>query len=93
MKLEDPFANLAIPPGEVKVIQSRGVRKRQTKRRRQFAIFPMAWYERMSGAAGRTYHVAIWLLHENFRRGGHPIKVANGRLGLDGTSSPQPLSA
>jgi hypothetical protein len=54
------------------------------KRRQQFIQMPMTWYERLRGADGQTYRVALYLLHLHWKTKGDPIKLANGMLAIDG---------
>jgi hypothetical protein len=54
------------------------------RRRKQFVLLPMSWYERLKGADGQTYRVAWFLLHLHWKNNGGPIKLANGMLKMDG---------
>jgi hypothetical protein len=57
------------------------------KRREQFAILPMQWYEKLAkpSPAGRcTCLVAWYLLYLNWKNDGKPFKLANGMLKYDG---------
>jgi hypothetical protein len=56
------------------------------RRCQQFVKVPWAWVERLEGAAGQTYRVALCLLHLNWKAGGKPVKFPNGMLGIDGVS-------
>ncbi len=56
------------------------------RRRRQFIMVPWAWMERLVGASGQTYRVALWLVYQHWKSGGGEIKVANGMLEIDGIS-------
>ena len=56
------------------------------RRRSQFVKVPWAWIERLKGASGQTYRVALCLLHQHWRARGEPIKLANGMLRIDGVS-------
>jgi hypothetical protein len=60
------------------------VPRKVQKRRTHFVRFPMTWFERMRGAPGQTYRVALYLLYLNWRGKGAPIKLANGMLREDG---------
>ena len=62
------------------------VPKKLQRRRRHFVLVPMAWYERLAGASGQTYCVALYLLYLNWRTEGRPFQLANGLLQLDGVS-------
>src|SRR5512139_3263679 len=59
-------------------------RQKLQKRRQHFIRFPMTWFERMRGAPGQTYRVALYLLYLNWKGKGAPIKLANGMLQEDG---------
>ena len=56
------------------------------KRREQFVMLPMAWFDRLKGATGQTHRVALYLLHLNWKGKGAPIKLTNGMLERDGVS-------
>ena len=56
------------------------------KRRRQFVKVPWVWIERLQGAGGQTYRVALCLLYLHWKGRGGPVRLANGMLGLDGVS-------
>ena len=77
-----------LSPEQEAQIQERRVsepRKLQ-KRRRRFIPVPMAWRERLDGAAGKTYAVALDLLYLGWKGKGAPIKLANGMFRIDGVS-------
>src|SRR5437764_11510745 len=71
---------LRITTGEVWAVVPKKIRKR----RRQFILLPMTWYERLRGADGQTYRVDWFLLHLHWKNNGDPITLANGMLGMDG---------
>jgi hypothetical protein len=57
----------------------------------RYALFPMAWVERLKGASGQTWMVAVQVLYRDFwdntRKGkasGQPFKFANGMLTIYG---------
>jgi hypothetical protein len=57
------------------------------KRRRHFIKVPWTWFDRLKGATGQTYRVALYLLYLHWRNGGsRPFTLANGMLRLDGVS-------
>jgi hypothetical protein len=81
----DPFdiENLRLPKsmiGERPAIVPRKIRKR----REQFAKLPMIWWEKLEGASGQTCRVAWYLLYQNWKAGGKPIKLANEMLTKSG---------
>jgi hypothetical protein len=59
----------------------------------RYALFPMAWAERLKGASGQTWMVAVHVVYQDFwentRKGktsGQPFKLANGMLKIYGVS-------
>jgi hypothetical protein len=68
------------------------VPKKIKKRRLEFAMVPMTWYERLEGASGQTVRVAIhlcyldWKINGKTPPSGLPIKLASGMLKTDGVS-------
>jgi hypothetical protein len=57
------------------------------KRREQFVMLPMWWYENLAApvpACRCTCLVAWHLLHLNWKSRGQPFKLANGMLEYDG---------
>lgn len=59
------------------------------KRREQFVVLPMWWYEKLANplpACRCTCLVAWYLLHLNWKSRGKPFKLANGMLDYDGIS-------
>ena len=77
----DPF-DLALSDDQVRVLTV--VPRKIQKRRQQFVVLPMTWYERMRGAHGQTYRVAWYLLFLHWKTNGDPVKLANGMLAIDG---------
>jgi hypothetical protein len=74
----DP-ATFAAPPIPAKI----------RKRRGQFVLMPMWWYERLKNppvATGITCLVALHLLHLNWKNHGKQFKLPNGMLEYDGIS-------
>jgi hypothetical protein len=59
------------------------------KRREQFTMLPMRWYEKLANPVptGRcTCLVAWYVLHLHWKNHGRPFKLANGMLEYDGIS-------
>ena len=56
------------------------------KRRQHFVMVPWSWIERLNGATGQTYRVAMILLYMDWKNRGAPIKLPNGMLEIDGVS-------
>jgi hypothetical protein len=82
----DPFdlRNLRMPVGEAERLAA--VPRKIQKRRRQFVMLPMTWWEKLEGASGQTCRVAWYLLYENWKNEGVPIKLANEMLARSGIS-------
>ena len=47
-----------------------------SKRRKHFIMLPFTWLERLSGAGGQVYALAIHLLYRDWKTNGMPIKLA-----------------
>ena len=54
------------------------------KRRQHFVMVPWSWIERLNGAAGQTYRVAVILLYMGWKGRGDPVKLSNVALTIDG---------
>jgi hypothetical protein len=80
---DDPFniGNLRLPSDQV----LRTPRK-IARRREHFVMVPFRWLERLNGAGGKVYAVALHLLYLHWKAKGAPIKLANGMLKVDGIS-------
>jgi hypothetical protein len=76
-----PF-DLALTDDQVRVLNV--VPRQIQKRRAHFISIPFAWLERLRGAHGQTYRLALLLLYRHWKDGGEPIKLANGMLAIDG---------
>ena len=72
--IDDVFDDFRVVPTKIR------------KRREQFVMFPMTWFDRLKGATGQTHRVALYLLHLSWKEKGAPIKLANGMLERDGVS-------
>jgi hypothetical protein len=62
------------------------VPRRIRKRREQFVLVPWTWIEKLEGASGQTYRVALHILHLHWKHGEQPFKLPNGMLRIDGVS-------
>jgi len=81
---DDPFdlGNLRLPPEQV---QAPGTPRKIANRRKHFIQVPFYWVERLAGASGQTWHLAMHLLYLHWKKGrSTPIKLANGMLQIDG---------
>jgi len=91
---DDPFdlGNLRLPPEQV---QAPGTPRKIANRRKHFIQVPFYWVERLAGASGQTWHLAMHLLYLHWKKGrSTPIKLANGMLqkvaSAGGTGVPRP---
>jgi len=83
---DDPFGlgKLFLPP-DMLAQERWAVVPRRIQRRRQHHIqMPWRWYEKLAGADGQTYRVALYLLYLHWKGRGEPIKLANGMMARDG---------
>jgi hypothetical protein len=60
--------------------------KKIGKRKEHFTMVPWTWIERLNGATGQTYRVALFLLYQHWKGKCEPIKLPNGMLKIDGVS-------
>ena len=89
MPAEDPFdveTLRADPANPGFVVKRATVSAKIDKRRGQFIRLPWLWFEKLAGATGQTYRVALYLLFLHWKNGCKPIKLANGMLAIDGVS-------
>jgi len=56
------------------------------KRREHFIRLPFSWLDRLNGASGQVYALALHLLYLRWKGHGAPVKLANGMLAIDGIS-------
>jgi hypothetical protein len=81
----DPFdLKSLLIPDEVQALAR--VPAKIQKRREQFVMVPMLWYEALNGAHASSYRVALHLLHLHWKDGGGSIDLANEMLKVDGVS-------
>jgi hypothetical protein len=66
------------------VVERRLVPRKIQKRLDHFVKVPWTWIERLKGADGQTYRVALCLLYLHWKGNGAPIKLASGMLTMDG---------
>jgi hypothetical protein len=81
----DIRANLALPAELLPQVWA-VVPRKIARRRERFIAVPWSWLERLEGANGKTYHLALHLLYLHWKDRGQSIKLANGMLRLDGVS-------
>jgi hypothetical protein len=85
MTSDDPIDGFVLTDDQVQQRLASVPRKIQ-KRRQHFVQVPWAWVERLVGAPGQTYRLALMLLYQHWKRKGEPVKLANGMLKIDGVS-------
>jgi hypothetical protein len=80
----DPFDldDLRLPPDQLRTITPRKI----LKRRKHFVTVPFEWVERLNGAGGKTYALALHVLYLGWKNKGRPFTLANGMLQIDGVS-------
>jgi hypothetical protein len=72
--------DLKLPP-EMVCERPVGIPERIKKRQRQFVQLPLALVDKVAcHSRDKTFAVLCYLLHENWKQGGGPIKVPNGFL-------------
>jgi hypothetical protein len=84
LDLSDPaFAHLSDPTIAPK---TGGQPKRKASEwKRYYTLFPYSWQERLRGCkAGSIFLLALYLLYEHWRSGGHRIRLSNGVLAAEG---------
>jgi hypothetical protein len=90
MNKHDPFdpANLRIDPTDPAFAakpDTPNPKRKTSKWKRQFTLFPYTWQERLQGCkAGSTYRLALYLLYEHWRNRGRRIRLSNGVLAAEG---------
>ena len=85
MKNDDPFDDietLRLSPDQLHSITP----KKILKRREHFIRVPFSWLERLNGASGKDYSLALHLLYRHWKAKGRPFTLANGMLEIDGIS-------
>jgi hypothetical protein len=88
--MRDPFdpKNLAISAiADAIPVKRVGTAIKIQKRRKNFAMVPMWWYEKLQGCRStKTILLAIYLAHLDWKSKGKPFTLANGMLEYDGIS-------
>ena len=77
---EDPFdlQALRVDPNDGELLRLAKVPAKVQKRRGHFIKVPWVWFERLAGAHGQTYRLALYLLYLYWKDGsGQPIKLSN----------------
>lgn len=78
----DDIENLRLNPDQTRTITP----KKILKRRDHFVRVPFGWLERLDGASGKGYSLALHLLYRHWKAKGRPFTLANGMLRVDGIS-------
>lgn len=89
MSNRDPFdleALIVDPTDPTLIVKRAAVPAKVRKRREQFIIVPMVWFEKLAGATNQTHRVALYLLHLHWKNHSKPFKLPNGMLQIDGIS-------
>jgi hypothetical protein len=81
-----PYSRCRLPDGLVVLERRAAVPAKLQRRKRHFISVPMTWFERLAGASGQTYRIALSLLYLSWRARGEPIRLANGPPRVDGVS-------
>jgi hypothetical protein len=81
MKPDDPFAL-----ENLRLVQVPRTPHKIAKRRHHFIQVPFVWLERLNGASGKAYAVALHIQYLHWRNKGKPFALANGMLQLDGVN-------
>jgi hypothetical protein len=90
--MHDPFdpANLQLSPEQLETITATkcvGTPIKIQKRRKNFIMFPMWWYEKLQTCkSAKTVLLAVYLLHLDWKHKAKPFTLANGMLEYDGIS-------
>src|SRR5262245_53735271 len=98
--IEDPYADLKqhrwTPELQARIEQARQAPRpsgKLHKHRQHFVKVPGQWIERLQGATGQTYRVALCLLYLHWKGRGGAVKLGNAVLKLDGVSRQSKLLA
>jgi hypothetical protein len=88
--MHNPFdlKNLTISPiPDAIPVKRVGTPMKIQKRRNNFAMVPMWWYEKLQSCRStKTILLAIYLAHLDWKNKGKPFTLANGMLEYDGIS-------
>jgi hypothetical protein len=82
----DPFDLEKLRLSDEQVQTTTRTPRKIEKRRKHFIKVPFEWVERLKGASGQTWHLALHILYLHWKNNGGPIKLANGMLQIDGIS-------
>jgi hypothetical protein len=66
------------------VLERRLVPRKMQRRQEHFVRVPWTWIDRLKGADGQTYRVALYLLYMDWKGDGSPVKLTSGALAVDG---------
>jgi hypothetical protein len=83
----DPYADIkrCVLPAQTAIAVQRVVPPKIRKRRAQFIKVPWVWAERLFTARrASTLKVALYILHQHWKRHGQPFRLANGAMAMDG---------
>jgi hypothetical protein len=79
----DNLGRLRLPDGMV--VKAKVEPRKVRERRKQFVQVPWQWAERLKHA-NHVWYIALYLLHQDWKGKGAPVKLPNGLLEFDGIS-------
>jgi hypothetical protein len=85
------IAGLTIDPADPTLVPARGARVSDHKARRYFVKIPWAWVQKLEGAPGQTYRLALHILFSHFRERGASIILSNKSAGMSRQSKQRAL--
>jgi hypothetical protein len=82
--MSDDFdlADFTIDPNDPQLVPARMVRLGDHKARRYFVKVPWSWVQKLDGAGGQVYRLALHILFQHFRERGASISLTNKRAGM-----------
>ncbi len=80
------IAGLAINPADPTLVPARTSRAHDHKAKRYFIKVPLFWLQKLEGASGLTYCLAMRILYLHFRERGASIVLSNKRAGMPRSS-------
>jgi hypothetical protein len=82
---------LTIDPADTTLVPARGARCGHPKAERYFVKVPWTWVQKLEGAPGQAYRLALHILFLHFRERGASITVSNKRVGMSRQSKHRAL--
>jgi hypothetical protein len=78
------LAEFTINPMDPRLVPARTARRGDHKARRYFVKVPLEWLQRLEGAPGQTYRLALLILYRSWRNRGASIALTNRTIETDG---------